>query len=282
MENLTNNQVEETKTNNKSSKQFFMEYFKNDILWDQLEEFPKQTNHSENMQLIVGSFINIGYSQTPNIPMRINSLKKLRLYLKHDPNFFFTIFISINNSLSKNLLTEKANSELRKTAYLIYFDFISNYESFLQIDHTKILTFVFKTLTELIIKENSEDPDDIPKMLMNLISNSLFYPEVYSKILQIANTSSTSKHLEICLKVLESLLVNTPKGFLFEVIDWKELFEIFFKKDTQGKTKQEELYVDLFIVMLNLINNDFMQFGLKDDIYIEINDYIKAVVNFKI
>lgn len=270
---------QQNKSNQLSSKQFFLEYFKNDILWDQLEDFPKQTDHLENMQLIVGCFINIGYTQTANIQMRIDSLKKLRIYLKHDIHLFYSIFTTIINSLSKNLIAEKANSDLKKIAYHIFCDFILNYESFSEIDYPKIFYFVIKTLAELIIKEKSDDPDDIPKMLMNLISNCLFYPEIYSKILEIAINSSTYKHLEIYIKVLESLLLNTPKNFILEVIDWKELFELFFKKDTQGKERYENLYMDLFIIMINLINNDFSNIELSSELRAEINNYLFNYVN---
>lgn len=276
--NLMDNSDEQNKNNNCSNKQFFLDYFKNNILWEQLENFPKQTDHLENTQLIVGCFINVGYSQTPNILMRLDSLKKLRIYLKHDIQLFYPIFITISNSLFKNLITEKANSELRKIAYQIFFDFIANYESFGEIDYTKIFAFIFETLTELIVKEKSDDTDYIPKMLMNFISNNLFYQEIYSKIIEIANFSATFKHLGIYFKVMESLLNNTPKAFIFELIDWKELFELFFKKDTHGKERHENLYVNLFIEMINLINNDFSKINLDKETLADVNDYLLSFV----
>ncbi len=259
-----------------SSKVFLEDYFKNDILWGQLEDFPKTTNHLENFQQIVGCFINVGYTQTPNIQMRIESLKKLRIYLKHDPHLFFTMFITIKNSFKKNLKSsEKSYSEFRKTAYQIFLDLILNYEKLWEIDNLKLFTFMFKTLTDLIIQEKKDEQDEIPKIFMNFISNNLFFTEIYSNIMKIACETICLKSLEIYLKVLESLFANTPKRSIFELIDWKELFEIFFTRSLKGNLKQESLFIDLFNFMRNLLHNDFTQINLDKNTLEEINSYIE-------
>lgn len=69
IQNLQQNNLNDNNNNNKTPKQFILDYFKNDISWDQLEDFPKNTNHSENMKFIFNCYINVGSSQTPNIQM---------------------------------------------------------------------------------------------------------------------------------------------------------------------------------------------------------------------
>ncbi len=257
--------------------QNIINHFNDLIKFQDLEDFSNSTDHIENLKLIVGCFINIGNNQIPNLKLREDSLKKLRVYLKYDQPFFFDIFTIIENSLYKNLLTDKSISDLKKHAYIIFYDFISKYESFDDMDNLNIFEIIFKILCRLILERDNNDQDHIPKILMNFISKTLFFPEIYSKILLIANSTNSKEFKEIQLKILNCLVQNTPKNLIFELVDWNDFFNIFFERENSDLYK-EKLYVDLFLKIIEILGEDFyMRYDLDKILIIEIIKLLKIV-----
>jgi len=271
-------------SNFNSTKILLEEYFKDLVLYDNLEDFHKSTNHLENMQIMVGCFINVGYSQTPNVKMQIDTLKKLRIYLKHNIQMFYSIYITIHNSVLKGLLSEKHPLEFKKATFIIFSDFLKNYESFEEIDYLNIFNLIFKSLVEIIVKEtdNNENNICIPKVLMNYISQTLFFTEIYSLILDISNSTRSTKHLEIYLNVLESLLVNTPKTDLYNVVDWNNFFKAFFEREILVDLNNDNLYLHIFMVIKNLLYNGLSGINLDENTEYKMKEYIDNLSQFKV
>lgn len=240
-----------------SNHQLLREIFKNFPKYSELSNFNCKIDGWKIIQESVGCFVNVHPLQTRNYKAQIESIHNLRIFLKFEDQLFYLLFQLILPKLKIVLTTPENNDELKISIYLLFYDFINVYFFLTEEDRCSIFYKIFEILVALLVEDNTNN--DIVKLLMNCISNSLAFDDVFFEILKFSKNQCDIKSCEISLLILKSLFLNSSQENLINLEIWDEFFNLYFKVQENKKMEWNTMqyFKDTLLTIINQFGNNF-------------------------